>query len=195
KDIIIGESGTGKSTFAKSLSKLYKVPDNKIYLNGLDINRYNHLSIRKRIVYIDENPFLFKGTIKENLCMGENFDQDEIENACIISQCHEFICKLDKQYSYKLSENGSNLSTGQKQRLALARAILHQPQVLILDESLSNIDPDNTKLIYENLHRMHCLIILITHNDSSNFKYNKKLVFRNNRIIESSYSENKEYSI
>ncbi|MGZ3122737.1 peptidase domain-containing ABC transporter, partial [Bacillus subtilis] len=195
KVLIIGESGTGKSTFAKSLSKLYKVPDKSIYLNGLDINRYDHLSIRKRIVYIDENPFLFKGTIKENLCMGEIFDQNEIENACIMSQCHEFICNLDKQYSYKLSENGSNLSTGQKQRLALARAILHQPQVLILDESLSNIDPDNTKLIYETLHRMDCLIILITHNDPSNFKYNKKLVFRNNRIIESSYSENKEYSI
>lgn len=64
KVLIIGESGTGKSTFAKSLSKLYKVPDKSIYLNGLDINRYDHLSIRKRIVYIDENPFLLREPLK-----------------------------------------------------------------------------------------------------------------------------------
>ncbi|MCA1060836.1 peptidase domain-containing ABC transporter [Rossellomorea aquimaris] len=177
KVLFVGESGSGKSTLSKLLCKFYEPNDNEIYINGIDINRYSNEEIRKKIIYLNENPFLFNGSIYENLIMGENFTENEIDYACEMARVHDIIHRLPNKFNFTLAEGGVNLSTGQKQRLSLARAILHRPEVLILDESLSNVDPENFQIIYNNLLNMNCLIILITHSFEELLNYDKKLKF------------------
>ncbi|MHA7138152.1 peptidase domain-containing ABC transporter [Rossellomorea arthrocnemi] len=183
KVLFVGESGSGKSTLSKLLCKLYEPNDNDIYINGIDINRYSNEEIRRKIIYLNENPFLFNGSIYENLCMGDNFTESEIEYACKVARVHELIDRLPNKLDFKLSEGGVNLSTGQKQRLSLARALLHSPEVLILDESLSNVDPGNFQSIYNSLLKMDCIIILITHSFEEILDYDKKYMFDETGLI------------
>lgn len=184
KVILIGESGSGKTTFSKLLNKLYQTNPSQIYINGVDINEVNDNSLRKEIIYLNENPFLFKNTIKENICMGEYFTEDEIIKACKIAHIYDVITSLPKGFNFVINNSHSNLSTGQKQRLCLARAILHKPSVLILDESLSNVDSDNFMKIYDALLDLNSIIIFITHNPEYITKYDKKFIFREKSIFE-----------
>lgn len=184
KVILIGESGSGKTTFSKLLNKLYQTNSSQIYINGIDINDINDNSLRKEIIYLNETPFLFKDTIKENLCMGEYFTEDEIIKACKIAHIYDVITSLPKGANFVINDSNSNLSTGQKQRLCLARAILHKPSVLILDESLSNVDPDNFIKIYDALLDLNAIVIFITHNPEHITKYDKKFIFKEKSIFE-----------
>jgi ATP-binding cassette subfamily B protein len=97
--------------------------------------------IRNKIAFVSQQVFIFSGTVKENLCLGnESIDTNEMENACKIANAYDFIDELPQKYDTFLHENGANLSEGQKQRLAIARAILKKPDILILDEATSNLD-------------------------------------------------------
>jgi ATP-binding cassette, subfamily C, bacteriocin exporter len=182
KILISGESGMGKSTFAKLMVKLYKVKDSMIFINGNCINKYHDESIRDHIIYLNENPFLFTGTIRENLCMGKDYSDEEIINACKTSNIFEFINKKEDGLNYLLNEHASNISTGQKQRISLARAILHKPEILILDESLSNVDESNSLQIHQNLVKLNVTIIFITHNPDFNVNYDQKFTFLNQSV-------------
>ncbi|WP_088013372.1 peptidase domain-containing ABC transporter [Gottfriedia acidiceleris] len=184
KIVLVGESGVGKSTLAKTLVKFYEVEKSKICINNIDINDINAEELRKEIIYLDENPFLFKSSIIENLCMGENFDKKDIIKACEIAGIYNFINTLPKGFEFYLSEHAANLSTGQRQRLSLARAILHNPSVLILDESLSNVDSETFKKIYNNLSELECSILFITHNPEIINHYDKKFIFKDKVIKE-----------
>jgi ATP-binding cassette, subfamily C, bacteriocin exporter len=177
KVLFVGESGSGKSTLSKLLSKFYETNNNQIFINGTDINLIDNEVLRDKLIYINENPFIFNATILENLRMGKDFSSEEILAACKIANIDELIYRFPNKLDFKLSEGGVNLSTGQKQRLSLARAILHKPDVLILDESLSNVDPENFRKIYENLLSINCIVILITHSFENFLEYDKKYTF------------------
>ncbi|PDY44654.1 peptidase domain-containing ABC transporter [Bacillus pseudomycoides] len=184
KILLVGESGVGKSTFAQTLVKFYNVEQSKIFINDIDINNFNEEELRKKIIYLNENPFLFKNTIEENLCMGKIFDKKSIIKACQVAEIYDLINSLPKGFEFHLNENASNLSTGQKQRLSLARAILHHPNVLILDESLSNVDSKTFKQIYSNLSKLECTIVFITHNPEIINDYDRKFIFKDKTIKE-----------
>ncbi|MGE7868006.1 peptidase domain-containing ABC transporter [Bacillus paramycoides] len=192
KVIFVGASGTGKSTLSKILVKFYSIGDSKVFINGIDINEFNNDFLRDEVVYLDENPFLFKDTIQENLCMGKNFSKEELIRACKEAEIYDFITSLPGGFSFHLNENASNLSTGQKQRLSLARALLQNPSVLILDESISNVDLENFTNIYNNLLKKDCIIIFITHNPDAITTFDRKFIFGKNTITEMKNSE--EYS-
>ncbi|PFQ63066.1 ABC transporter ATP-binding protein [Bacillus cereus] len=182
--LLLGESGVGKSTLVKNLVKFYDVPPFQILVNGIDINKINTSTLREKIIYLNENPFLFKGTIRENLCMGKKISSDEIIAACEVAEIWDVVSVLNDNLDFKLNENANNLSTGQKQRLSLARAILHNPEVLILDESLSNVDLEKFERIHNNLLKMNFTLIVISHTSQMLKNYNRKFVFKDKTLIE-----------
>ncbi len=178
KILLTGQSGIGKSTLSKILVKLYDIENNKVFINNTDINKYSEKDIRKKMIYLNENPFIFKGTIHENICMGIDITLEEIIECTKIPRINNFIEKLQGKYNFNLQEHGSNISTGQRQRLALARALAHKPEILILDESLSNVDSKTYKEIINNLMTINITIIFITHhNEIQENKWDKIIDF------------------
>ncbi|KAA8786655.1 peptidase domain-containing ABC transporter [Paenibacillus amylolyticus] len=184
KVVCVGESGAGKSTFAKLIVGLYESKPNQIRINGKDITDYSEESLRKEMMLIGEAPFLFKGSIRENLVMGENISDGEILNACRLAECLEIIETLPGGLDYLITENGTNLSSGQRQRLAYARLILLNPSVIILDEALSNVDEVSLKRIYDHMIDMKATIIYITHNTNLIEQFDRKIIFKDRRIYE-----------
>ena len=166
KIAIIGESGSGKSTIAKLLMKLYKPQEGSISIGGINIEEISTEEIRDKITYVSPETFLFNLSIMDNLLLGnERVKRDDVFLACKTVEIHEYIMGLPLQYNTILEEGGSNLSSGQRQRLMLARAILRKPHILILDEATSNLNYDLEKIIDKAIKK--CLsdstIIIVTH--------------------------------
>ncbi|CAL7961855.1 putative multidrug export ATP-binding/permease protein YgaD [Gammaproteobacteria bacterium] len=133
---IVGPSGSGKTTLINLILRFYKVTDGKITIDDININELNLRSYRKMLGLVLQEPFMFDGTVKENISYGNSkAQQDEIERVAKVANCHEFIQKLKYGYDANIGERGVKLSGGQKQRIALARALLPNPQILILDEA------------------------------------------------------------
>lgn len=165
KIAIVGKSGSGKSTLAKLLLRLYEVEEG-IYLNGIEIHNFSLKDLRRCIVYINQETFLFSDTILNNIILGnESAASDDIEYVCSISGIDGFVSKLPAGLNTILNENGSNLSSGQRQRIAIARALLNKPQVIIFDETTSNLDKESEKNIQRVISELQDTIcIMITHN-------------------------------
>lgn len=141
KIAIVGESGCGKTTITKLLMRFYNPEKGTIKINNKDISDFAVESIRNQISYVDQTTFLFSDTVKNNLIIGNpSVTDDEITRACKLSKSDEFINKLPFGYETYLEENGNDLSGGQRQRLSIARALLRNPKLLILDEATSNLD-------------------------------------------------------
>lgn len=162
---IIGESGSGKSTLVKLLLKYYSPSSGKILINNSDITNISTQDIRKCIGYVPQAVFLFFGSIKDNLTLNRNdtFKDSEIIRACKIAKIHDFIINLPQGYNTILENNGENLSGGQKQRIEIARAILKNPDVLILDEPTSSLDVYTSQTIIDNILMLNITTIVITH--------------------------------
>jgi len=181
--VFVGRSGLGKSTLGKILIKFLEVENGKVFINNQDINTIDTNSIRSRVTYLNDKSFFVKGTILENLCLGSQYSRSEIESACEIACIKDFIEALPGDYEFKLRENANNISLGQAQRLSLARAILNKPDVLILDEVLSNIDEENAKQIMLNLKKLDLIKVFINHNVYLNEYYDKIYTFTDKSII------------
>lgn len=138
---IVGDTGSGKTTIVNLLTRFYEITQGSITIDGVDIRDYSRDSLRKNFGIVLQDTYLFSGTIKENIMYGkEDATNLEIISAAKIANAHKFISRLSEGYDTVLSEGGSNLSAGQKQLLAIARAVLSNPSMLILDEATSNVD-------------------------------------------------------
>lgn len=138
---IVGATGSGKTTIVNLLTRFYEITQGSITIDGVDIRDYSRDSLRKNFGIVLQDTYLFSGTIKENVMYGkEDATNLEIISAAKIANAHKFISRLSEGYDTVLSEGGSNLSAGQKQLLAIARAVLSNPSILILDEATSNVD-------------------------------------------------------
>ena len=138
---LIGPTGAGKTTIVNLLTRFYDVTEGRILIDGRDIREYTRDSLRRSFGFVLQDTYLFSGTIKENIKYGKPDASDaEIEKAAQLSNADFFINKLPEQYDTQLTENGGNLSHGQRQLLAIARVILAKPAILILDEATSSID-------------------------------------------------------
>lgn len=138
---IIGGTGSGKSTFINLIPRFYDASEGSVLVDGINVKDYKLKELRKKISVVPQNTVLFSGTLRSNVTLGnENATDEEIANALDIAQASEFVNKLPDKYETMISKGGKNLSGGQKQRLTIARAILCNPEILILDDSSSALD-------------------------------------------------------
>ena len=150
KVALVGPSGSGKSTLAKLISRFFDVNKGSICLGGRNIKDYNIDSLMRNFSFVFQNVYLFSDTIRNNIKIGKSDATDEeMIEACKKAKCHDFIMSLPEGYDTVLTEGGSSLSGGERQRLSIARAILKDAPIIILDEATANIDPENENLIIE----------------------------------------------
>ncbi|MCG8377699.1 MAG: ABC transporter ATP-binding protein/permease [Chlorobiales bacterium] len=148
KIAIVGATGSGKTTITNVFSKLYSLRKGSITIDGTALSRIPEQSLRKIVGVVMQDVFLFSGTIRENLSFGKpEASDEEIRNAVEAVGADRFIEKLPGRYEYRVNENGSGLSAGQKQLIAFVRALLYNPEILILDEATSSVDTETEQLI------------------------------------------------
>ena len=151
----VGNSGGGKSTLVNLIPRFFDVSNGSIKIDGIDIRNYDIKSLRKAIGIVPQETFLFAGTILSNIRYGrQNATREEIVEAAMQANAHEFIESLPDGYDTEIGERGVKLSGGQKQRIAIARAILENPQILILDEATSALDNESEKLVQDALEKL-----------------------------------------
>ena len=163
---IIGPSGSGKSTLIHLLLLFYKANKNELFFNSIPSEKVNKQEWNKKIAFIPQNPFLFSGTIEENLTLGDNdISQDDLISVCKQAQIWDEIKLIKNRLQYKIKEGGIGLSGGQKQRLCIARALLRKPEILLLDEATSQLDSENDKHISKSIEKLKgkLTIIIISH--------------------------------
>jgi len=152
---LVGPSGSGKTTLASLIPRLYDVSEGCVRMDGCDVRSVTLDSLRARIAFVPQEPFLFGTTIQENIAFGrEGASLDEIVAAAKAANAHDFILALPEGYATQVGERGTRLSGGQKQRLALARAILRDPRILILDEATSAQDAESERQVQEAMRRL-----------------------------------------
>ena len=145
---IVGPSGSGKTTICNLIARFYDVTEGSITLGGIDLKKYSLDSLLTNISMVFQNVYLFNDTVRANICFGrENVSEDEMIEAAKKARCHDFIMELPDGYDTVIGEGGGTLSGGQKQRISIARAILKDSPIIILDESTASIDPENEHLI------------------------------------------------
>jgi len=162
----VGPSGCGKTTLIKLLLKFYEPEKGTVSIDGHDLHHISATALRSRIGYVPQDVYLYAGTIAENIALGNsNATMDKIIEAAKKADAHEFINLLPEQYETKLSEHGSTLSGGEKQRLALARALLENHDIIILDEATSNLDTISERNIHKAIEKLRGDItaIIIAH--------------------------------
>ena len=147
---IIGGTGSAKSALVQLIPRLYDVLNGEVKVGGINVKNYDIKTLRDNVAMVLQKNVLFSGTIKENLMWGnKNATEDEMIHACRLAQADEFIQRFPNKYDTYIEQGGSNVSGGQKQRLCIARALLKNPKILILDDSTSAVDTKTDKLIRE----------------------------------------------
>lgn len=176
KVAIHGDSGSGKSTFLKIISGQIKDYEGSIKLNDQEEKKLSYSSIRKLLIYVDQTPYIFNDTIRYNLELGDHFTDQEITTALKKAKLVDYVHELPKGLNTKVGENGASMSGGQKQRLALARGLLRNRKLFLLDESTSNLDQKNA-LNVENsfLDQPDISVIFVSHqlHDENKNKFDK----------------------
>ena len=182
---IVGQTGSGKSTLTQLVSRTYDVDQGRVLIDGIDVRDWNLDRLRSQMGKIEQDIFLFSRSIAENIAFGvKNASQEEIEEAAKEAQAHEFILSFNDGYESEIGERGVTLSGGQRQRLALARAFLRQPRILILDDSTSAIDSATEDEIQRAMRRAQegRTTILITHRLSQIRWADRIIVLENGRV-------------
>ena len=187
----VGHTGSGKSSIINVLMRFYEFQSGRILLDGVDIRDYSQEELRKNIGLVLQEPFLYHGTIKSNIAMYQDINDEQVQAAAVFVDADSFIQELPQGYDSPVSERGSSFSTGQRQLLAFARTVASQPKILILDEATANIDSETESLVQASLAKMRQgrTTIAIAHRLSTIQDANCIYVLDKGRIIESGTHE------
>ncbi len=185
---VVGPSGVGKTTLISLILNFYKPDKGEILFDGISASEYNLKSLRRRIGYVSQNPVILSGTVTENLKYGnENATEEEVVKAAKTAGIDKFINKLPQKYDEKLGEKGVNMSEGQRQRLSIARALVRDPDILILDEPTSALDKKIEHAIFDSLPKVlkDKTLILISHRESTISAASKVLFLNEKKLVDS----------
>ncbi|MDZ7267471.1 MAG: ABC transporter ATP-binding protein/permease [candidate division KSB1 bacterium] len=184
---LAGPSGSGKSTLVNLICRFYDVKSGAVKIDGIDVRDLELSSLRRQIGMVLQEPYLFRGSIAENIAYGsQNASLHDIINAARIANAHEFICGLPDGYDTMIGERGLTLSGGERQRISIARAILHNPRILILDEATSSVDTETEKKIQEALQRLVAgrTTFAIAHRLSTLSAADRLFIMENGKLVE-----------
>lgn len=187
KIAIVGPTGSGKTTIINLLNRFYDTKEGEIYFDDLKIKDINFYSLRKRIGIVLQNTILFSGTIKENLLFGkEDATDNEIETACIKANIHDYIISLPKGYDTEITSDSNVFSKGQKQLLSIARTILANPDILILDEATSNVNMITEQKLQQAMNTMMegRTSFVIAHRLKTIINSDKIVVIKDGKVVE-----------
>jgi ABC-type multidrug transport system fused ATPase/permease subunit len=187
KVALVGSSGAGKSTIVNLILRLYEPQSGSIMIDGINSAQYKRESLRQHIGIVLQDTVLFGASIAENISYGKpDATREEIERAAALSYAHDFIAALPDGYDTILGERGNTLSGGQRQRICLARAIIKQPSILILDEPTSAVDPASAALIRDTVARLQTgkTTLVIAHQFVAMDQFDQILVLENGRLVE-----------
>lgn len=184
---IVGPSGSGKSTLVKLLQRMYDLEEGRIFVDNIDISKYNPAAYRRQIGTVLQDNYLFCGTVRENIAIGRpGATMEEVERAARMSGAHDFIVQMKAGYDTIIGERGDSLSGGQRQKIAISRAMLVNPRILIFDEATSALDALSEKEVLEAIQkvRKNRTVLMIAHRLAAVQKADVILVMNQGRIVE-----------
>lgn len=181
---LMGATGSGKSSLFQLIPRLYDVTGGNILVDDMDIREIKLETLRKQIGFVPQQALLFTGTVKDNIAWGkEGATMDEIIEAAQGAQIHETIMRLPKQYESMIGQKGVNLSGGQKQRISIARALIRQPKILLLDDSTSALDLKTEAKLLQALQKYTCTTLIITQKIATAMEADQVLVMQDGKLI------------
>ena len=178
KVALVGESGCGKSTLAKLLFQYYPDYSGDILFNGRQVRTLDRTALYRRVGYIAQTAYLFHDTIRNNICLHEDFPDEQLAHAIAAAGLTDWVTSLPDGLDTVISENGKNLSGGQRQRIGIARLALRSYDLIIADEITASLDPDTSQQVMENLIAMPCMVVAITHDVAGSFMHQFDKVYR-----------------
>jgi subfamily B ATP-binding cassette protein MsbA len=184
---LVGSSGAGKSTLADLVPRFHDVTSGELLIDGVNIKEYSLLSLRDHMGIVTQEPILFNDTIANNISLGNPVASiDEIEEAARIANAHDFIMSKDENYQTNIGDRGGKLSGGERQRVTIARAVLKNPPILILDEATSSLDTESERLVQDAINKMMAnrTSIVIAHRLSTIRHADEIIVLQKGKIVE-----------
>ena len=184
---LVGSSGAGKSTLADLIPRFHDTVDGEILIDGTDIKKYSLKSLRNQMGIVTQEPILFNDTIANNIALGmDHVSEEQIINAAKIANAHNFIVTKENGYNTSVGERGNKLSGGEKQRLTIARAVLKNPPILILDEATSSLDTESEKLVQDAINNLmnNRTSVVIAHRLSTIRHADEIIVLQKGKIVE-----------
>jgi ATP-binding cassette subfamily B protein len=184
---VVGRSGSGKSTLVSLIARLYEIDSGTLLVDGVDVRQLDRRQLRRRIGMVPQEPFLFRGTVADNILYGNAAaEPGQLLQAAKYADAHDFVMRLPLGYETQLGEGGTGVSGGERQRLSIARALLFDPAILILDEATASIDAESERAICDAIRRFsqRRTTIVIAHRLSTLRDADRLLIFDQGRLIE-----------
>jgi ATP-binding cassette subfamily B protein len=184
---LVGHSGSGKSTLISLLLRYYDVSHGRILINGIDLREYDLNTYLRKIGYVSQDTFIYNATVRENIAFGGEYSDEQIIRSAEKANIHAFIITLPKGYNTIVGDQGLKLSGGEKQRIAIARALVREPEILVLDEATSNLDNKSEAIVQNSINRVseNITVFIVAHRLSTIRNADTIYVMEGGRIIES----------